>query len=259
MACSDTKTCTACKPGYFLSSGACLTCPSLPNCDTCYQFDAAQCIACSDGYYTDAGNCVQCPQIGCRTCTSSTTCTAPQNGYYLVTDITGAETGSTLKCDGLCATCEYSGLNCLTCQSGAKLLGTNCISNKNFAMSLVAAMGGLESGSSNDYELGLAISVSGRFLEELGVKVFKYPTFHDFQANSNIKSILHSSIVVSYDLNQAGLLVDPNTALKAASFTDVTILSQSITANSESSSAVNLGLVLGVSIPLGLLRTAPPI
>jgi hypothetical protein len=202
---------------------------------------------------------VQCPQVGCRTCTSSSTCTSPQNGYYLVTDITGAETGSTLKCDGLCATCKYSGLNCLTCQSGAKLVGTNCISNKNFAMSVVAAMNSLESGSSSEYELGLAISVSGRFLEELGVKVFKYSTFHDFQANSNIKSILHSSIATSFELNQDGLLVDPNTALNSATFTDVSILSHSVTANSESSSAVNLGLVLGVSIPLGVLRTAPSI
>jgi hypothetical protein len=48
---------------------------------------------------------------------------------------------------------------------------------------------------------------------------------------------------------------DPNTVLSTASFTDVTLLSHSIATNTASSSSINLGLVLGVAIPLGILCT----
>jgi hypothetical protein len=55
-------------------------------------------------------------------------------------------------------------------------------------------------------------------------------------------------------LNSDSITTDPNTALAGATFTDLSLVSLSVVSNSVSSSSVNLGLVLGVSIPLGILR-----
>jgi hypothetical protein len=72
-----------------------------------------------------------------------------------------------------------------------------------------------------------------------------------------MRGIKQSSVVLDLAVNQDSLnknKVDPNSAVANAKFTDISVLSHSIVTNSESSSSVNLGLVLGVSIPLGVLR-----
>lgn len=211
--CSGTKTCSTCKQGFYLSEGACLTCPSLPNCLICDQYSSTQCISCADGFYSDLGACTQCPQTGCSTCISEFFCTGAQNGYYLAVDITTAFTGDVLKCGGLCATCQYSAITCIACQSGATLVGTSCMSNSNYEIFITASVNNLESDSTTDYELGKALSISARLLEELAVKGFKFPSFYDFQANSNIKGISKASINIEMTVNQDSISVDPNTAL----------------------------------------------
>jgi hypothetical protein len=243
--------------GYYLNNSQCFDCPPLANCLYCNQIDNTVCIRCLTGYYSDVGTCKACPQTGCSTCISDLYCTSVKPGYYLEVDITDALTGDVQPCGGLCATCILTDLTCLTCQPGANLIGTSCISSNNYEIAIVATVLGLITGASSNYELGKLLSVTSRFLNELGVKAFKFPNFNKFQANSLVKSIKKGSVVIDLAVNQASLTensVDPNTAVVNAQFSDVSVLSHSIVTNSDSASSVNLGLVLGVSIPLGILR-----
>ena len=74
-----------------------------------------------------------------------------------------------------------------------------------------------------------------------------------------MNGITHSSVVLKLAVNQDALTennVDANTALSTAKFTDISVLSHSIVTNTDTATSVNLGLVLGVSIPLGILRNS---
>ena len=82
-----------------------------------------------------------------------------------------------LQCGGLCATCIGSGLSCLTCKSGATLIGSYCISNNNYDINIVANVVNTISGASSAYELGTLLSVVSRLLKEMGNDVFKFPSF----------------------------------------------------------------------------------
>ena len=102
-------------------------------------------------------------------------------------DISGDLTGGVLQCGGLCATCIDSDLSCLTCKSGATLVGSSCLSNNNFDISIVAGVVNLISGASSDYELGVLLSVTSRFLDEMALKVLKFSSFSKFQAIFTVK------------------------------------------------------------------------
>lgn len=140
-----------------------------------------------------------------------------------------------LKCGGLCATCINSDLTCLTCQSGASLVGTSCLSDNNFAINIVAAVANLAAGASDDYELGMVLSVASRVVNELGLNILKFPSLYDFLANFRMRGIKQSSVVLDLAVNQDSLSknkVDPNTAVANAQFTDISVLSHSIATNS---------------------------
>ena len=83
-----------------------------------------------------------------------------------------------LRCGGLCATCIKSDLACLSCQSGASLVGSSCLSDNNFAINIVAAVTNVAAGASDDYELGMILSVASRVLDELGLKVLNFPSLY---------------------------------------------------------------------------------
>lgn len=257
--CNATKTCTSCRSGYYISSGQCLVCPTLSNCDTCDSTNSKKCISCSTGFYLNSrGTCVACPQTGCVACTSQTVCTSAKDGYYLVTDISNAVTGNVQACGGNCATCVYSSLTCLSCKANSQLIGTTCLSNDNYAIVIVASLIilGNDTTVTSSYELGVAYGILARFFSELATK-FGYKTLAEFLANSNIVKVKKASIEVTLNLNTETTLNSPSTALNAnTTFTDVALVSQSITTTTSSTaSTINLGLVLGVAIPLGILRT----
>lgn len=79
-ACTDTETCTACNPGFYLKDSKCPSCDS--NCKTCETtttnclscnspklLEVNKCVdSCSDKYYPDAGICKNCHST-CATCT----------------------------------------------------------------------------------------------------------------------------------------------------------------------------------------------
>ncbi len=98
--CSNLSQCTKCKAGYYLSAGACYTCPQGYKCDgsatkticsagTFSLAGASSCTTCSAGYYQNLAG-----QTSCKTCSSKTanctncnvstgTCTYCANKYYL--------------------------------------------------------------------------------------------------------------------------------------------------------------------------------
>jgi hypothetical protein len=150
MTCNATSTCNNCKSTYYLKSGQCFNCPSLPNCQSCDVRASTSCINCVNGYYpSDSGVCTSCPQTGCAVCTSPSVCKTAKDGYFLVVNIKKAYTGAVKTCKGLCATCSKSALSCLTCQSGASLTGTQCISDNNQAITYTGYMNSLGSSSTD--------------------------------------------------------------------------------------------------------------
>jgi signal recognition particle GTPase len=96
-------------------------------------------------------------------------------------------------------------------------------------------------------------------LKELGINTLNFPSFYDFQANSRVNKVTSGSVVTEIAVNSDAVSGDANKLMQTASFSDFAVVSHSIVTNSDSSSSVNLGLVLGVSIPLGVLRTFYPI
>lgn len=166
LSCNATKTCSSCRAGYYISSGQCLTCPTLSNCNYCDSTNSKKCISCTTGYYLNSrGSCIACPQTGCSACSSQTTCLAVKDGYYLITDISNKATGNVGTCGGNCATCFYSPLTCLSCKTNSQLIGTTCLSNENYAVVIVGALTILngDNSTTSSYELGLAYSILSRF------------------------------------------------------------------------------------------------
>lgn len=84
-----------------------------------------------------------------------------------------------------------------------------------------------------------------------------YSSLGEFLQNINFMSITQASVNLNYAVNTDSVKVaNINTALTSASFSDLTLLSLAVTSSTATTNSnVNLGLVLGVSIPLGILRT----
>jgi hypothetical protein len=121
-------------------------------------------------------------------------------------------------------------------------------------------VGNLKSiGSSNvtsSYEVGAALGVLANVLTEMATAL-GYSSLGEFLQNINFKSITSGSVNLNYAVNTDSIKVEnTNTALTSAAFSDLTLLSLDVASSSATTSSnVNLGLVLGVSIPLGILRT----
>mgnify|MGYP002365382272 FL=1 len=115
LSCSDPKTCTLCKDGYYvtyainLASYICSPCPS--QCMLCKKkfnsnvTNTPACIVCLPGStLSSQGLCVPCKATGCVSCNSSNTssCIECAPGYNLDS--------------GQCTNCNIS--NCFTCNQG---------------------------------------------------------------------------------------------------------------------------------------------
>jgi hypothetical protein len=57
-------------------------------------------------------------------------------------------------------------------------VGSSCLSDNNFAINIVAAVTNVAAGASDDYELGMILSVASRVLDELGLKVLNFPSLY---------------------------------------------------------------------------------
>lgn len=154
--CDWAEVCTSCITGYNLILGYCCD----PRCSSC-NFN--QCWGCVDGYLYDGIRCSACPSTctscksgqcvtgtgcpaNCLECSTSTSCSKCESGYYPVTGgcsqcfsrcttcdwlevCTGCQTGFELIqgycCDPKCSSCNQS--KCWGCKDGYYYDGTNCI------------------------------------------------------------------------------------------------------------------------------------
>ena len=82
----------------------------------------------------------------------------------------------------------------------------------------------------------------------------------NFQRFTRFRSVLSGSVDMNFDIDQNQVSNDPGTSISQASFTDFGVLSvdSASTATSDSDSSINLGLVLGVTIPLLVLSKMFP-
>lgn len=141
---SNATTCTACMPGYYLSSNACvLVSPTISNC-TNYS-NATTCSLCAAGYALSNNTCVQATAANCLTYASPSACASCANTYVLSTTTSTTGTGnsavttSTTSCVAAtnkanCATIDYqSPNNCTSCNIGYYLNNGACTQATNIA------------------------------------------------------------------------------------------------------------------------------
>jgi hypothetical protein len=57
-------------------------------------------------------------------------------------------------------------------------VGSSCLSDNNYAINIVAAVTNVAAEATDDYELGMVLSVASRILNELGINVLKFPSLY---------------------------------------------------------------------------------
>jgi len=88
MSCSTVNPsfCSACNPGYYLSSGMCMACNVSSLCMTCQSSNNAVCLTCFPGSFLDStsNTCMQC-KSPCASCQNgnASVCTSCPVGYVL--------------------------------------------------------------------------------------------------------------------------------------------------------------------------------
>lgn len=116
---------------------------------------------------------------------------------------------------------------------------------------------GNSTSESTDYQLGLYVSLLFSIFNEMKTAL-GYNTFNDFLLNVLVKSLNGGSVSINMVQNSDSTKKDPS-VLGTYPFTDVVPLKVSSVVNTDTTTttttnSVNIPLVLGVSIPLGILR-----
>lgn len=183
-----------------------------------------------------------------------------------------ADSGSIAQCYSTCATCEDQAQNCLSCISGYTLRGSICRQNFFLVINLVLGPGASNSifatGDSNLQQASHLI----RGLHRFGVHFYSIIPNSFVRSRSEpwdntiqMNSLAAGSVVVNTNVG-AGTNTDSttatnamNSAIASSSGDGYSIVSSSVSSTGGSTSSgdddVNLGLILGLSIPLGILRT----
>ena len=155
LKCSDTcaecngqaSTCTACRPGDYLTEGTCKSCDKSAckecsqsptqctaceegkvlfdmRCETC-GFKCTQChnkdtcVSCDHGYFVTDGKCEQCRE-NCDLCKDAAICEICDGGFYTNT------VGHCMNCGDGCIGCQ-DGAKCQTCDEGFTLENNRCL------------------------------------------------------------------------------------------------------------------------------------
>ena len=265
------NTCTVCPDGYYLSNVTCLTCGSVANCFACSDTNSSQCTGCMDGYYLDASDtCTACIS-NCLTCDSDTFCTRAVDGYYIGLDTADAYTGELAACDSTCATCVDQNDFCLSCASGYRLDGSECESTSR--LTIVIYFGGSSNSNSifsnseggNNQLFGCLKGIN-----RIGFAIFSILSSRFRRGRSNyrrtirFRKFFRGSVGINMNVDAAGFSSGPtaassftnsvaSTPIDGVSYLSSSVVSAGFTASSASST--NLGLVLGLSIPLSILCT----
>lgn len=266
--CSQNATCTNCPYGYYLTNvssslqGICSTCPPISNCLSCDPQNTTSCLLCGSGFYASSGVCSNCGS-GCSKCTSSSFCSQAADGYYLIIDRDGTNSGQTGACSFPCLTCSGNPNFCLSCVIGYNINGSTCFSNKFTLLTMTFNYNTIfNSTDSFDVAFGKILIFIGMLRSSMCNNFPRKIRNVDPTCKStlNFLKFAHGSVVSTskvdssaYDnANDAA-----NDLLGANLLPGASDLSTSVSTNgftSSSNSSTNLGLILGVSIPLGILR-----
>jgi hypothetical protein len=177
-------------------------------------------------------------------------------GYFLIVDIRNTYSGDVGVCAGNCLSCINSEINCVTCKPGSKLSGTVCISesSKDVTIVLYLISLGTDPTISPDIEIGLMYNSIFSYYIRL-CKAFGFESHKQCKSKFRLARLFFGSVQLVSSLDNDGSSVDPATAVANTQDPNFGSLGVSVVNNSPSTeSSTNLGLILGVSIPLGILR-----
>lgn len=193
-------------------------------------------------------------------------------GYYVILSPEKTYSGVVAQCYSTCATCVDDANFCLSCIAGYTLIGTICRQNFYLAINLVlgpaAANTIFATGEDPNLQAAKTIKHLHRFGEHFYrvvlpasfIRVSTEPWENTIQMNS----VAAGSVVVNMNVgagsntNAASAQTSLSNAIASNSGTGYSVVSSSVVANggsTSSGSGSNLGLILGLSIPLGILRT----
>lgn len=250
--CSNNSTCSVCPFGFVLSAQKCVACDSNAQCSRCLATNITSCTSCFIGsYLSPVNSCLACP-TGCATCLNKVSCLTCSSGFTAASTSISltSQIVSCIQCQSPCATCLGSPVFCTTCVSSFFMSGNKCVTSFNFGFSIVLSA-----------NFTVFYSNYNSFLLQLSQSV----------GSSNTNTITLNSLV-SGSVSTAGTVTvtttDTTTAttqfnnldntLKAGNVGGMPISSYSVIVNGgsiDTASTTNLALILGISIPLGVLRT----
>ena len=246
------------------------------NCIRCSATANSTCFKCNNGFFLSSGSCSQC-STGCLLCPSSSFCTSAGAGFYLIPNQDGSNSGRLGTCRSPCSTCIDGNNICTSCITGYTLNGTSCKDNNNIVLNVVFFGSGSQpivsngSGASNNLATGMAQINRIRFTMCSNLPSANFGVISTQQQCIDIILIVHiaggsitvNSVVSGGNYSSAAAANSgitnafvAGTPLDGISVGSVTVSASGYTASSTSSSGgANLGLILGLSIPLLLLCT----
>lgn len=193
--------------------------------------------------------CTACP-TGCATCNSPSNCLTCSSSYTLQVQAISTQS-KCVQCASPCSQCITNANTCTACISGYSLNGWMCVSNFNFGFQLTLGT-----------TLASFYSNYANFLDSLaqimGASNINQITMTNIQQGSVITTGTFSTNSES-NSNSANNMYNSltNNLVSGNSIGGMPIQSSEITVNGGSVSPIysgpNLALILGISIPLGVL------
>lgn len=240
--------CSVCPFNYLLSNQQCIQCGN-NQCARCQATNLSICTTCYDGSYLSSGACLTCP-TGCSTCVNQNNCITCSPGY--ISQIQPITTQTLCAaCQPPCAQCIGNTQTCTVCQLGFTLIGWKCVSTFNFGFTVTL-----------NTNLTFFYENYAKFLNSIGNDVGNNNVNVVTMNGINSGSVIANGNVtttVSSNSNQATNQYNSlqNTFLSGNSIGGMPITSSSLSVNGGSiiqpSTGPNLALILGITIPLGIL------
>lgn len=271
LSCNNNASCLTCPDQYYLHNFTCTKCtlPSASNCISCLTTNISQCLRCNDGYYLDSSYACQACSSTCQTCDSSSFCTKATSGYYITLLSSGEYTGTVAQCTSPCATCVDYADFCLSCASGYFLYGSNCQRSLYLFIFIVFSQSSTSSIFSSTDSADRQLFLSIRSFNRIGNAIYsnapsKFRGIGNWRRFTKFRRFKYGSVGVEF-AQEAGQYTDGTQAssdftnyLVTSNFDGFNYVSSSITAegfSTSTGSSTSLGLILGLSIPLSILRT----
>ena len=215
---------------------------------------------------------------GCADCAGAKFCNKAIDGYYTVSKHNGRPSGRVKACRSPCMNCKNDKRLCTGCITDYTLNGSSCISNSKVSLKLTLSSSGssplfssTDSASTvsagmrsiNRLLISICNNLPSKYYDTSSIdKCFDLIIFSYLGAGSLIvaNSISGGSFSSPAEANSAiGSSFTASTALDGVSVLTVTSAASGFTTPSASTEGAatssNLGLILGLSIPLVLLCT----